>query len=173
VDPGELVAAGNPAFVVIDVSSVTAETSVDEGMVQKVHPGERVQVSAESAGAAPLPGIVDTVSPAADPRTQGYTVKIRLTNPGDILRPGMLARVSFPVESRKSALAVPNQALVTDNGGQYLYVVEAGVVKKVAVRTGVSDDVMTEVTGGIVEGALVITEGQSFLNEGEKVTIAK
>ena len=173
VDPGELVAAGNPAFVVIDVNSVTAETSVDEGMVQKVHPGERVQVSAESAGAAPLPGIVDTVSPAADPRTQGYTVKIRLTNPGDILRPGMLARVSFPVESRKSALAVPNQALVTDNGGQYLYVVEAGVVKKVAVRTGVSDDVMTEVTGGIVEGALVITEGQSFLNEGEKVTIAK
>ena len=62
---------------------------------------------------------------------------------------------------------------MTDNGGQYLYVVEAGVVKKVAVRTGVSDDVMTEVTGGIVEGALVITEGQSFLNEGEKVTIAK
>jgi HlyD family secretion protein len=173
VDPGETIAAGTPAFVIIDVSSVTAETSVDEGMVQKVRPGERVQVSAESAGAGPLPGIVDTVSPAADPRSQGYTVKIRITNPGDVLRPGMLARVSFPVDSRKGILAVPNQALVTDGGVQDLYIVEAGVVKKVIVQTGISDDVMTEVMGGISEGALVITEGQSFLNEGEKVTIAR
>jgi multidrug resistance efflux pump len=173
VDPGELVAPGNPAFVVIDVSSVTAEASVDEGMVQKIRPGERVPVSAESAGAEPLTGIVDTVSPAADPRTQGYTVKIRIDNPGDALRPGMLARVSFPVESRTSVLAVPNQALVTDSGVQYLYVVEDGLVQKAAVQTGISDEAVTEITSGISEGAMVITEGQSFLNEGERVTISK
>jgi HlyD family secretion protein len=178
VDPGELVAPGNPAFVVIDVSSVTAEASVDEGsvdegMVQKIRPGERVPVSAESAGAEPLTGIVDTVSPAADPRTQGYTVKIRIDNPGEALRPGMLARVSFPVESRTSVLSVPNQALVTDGGVQYLYVVEDGLVQKAAVQTGISDEAVTEITSGIAEGAMVITEGQSFLNEGERVTISK
>jgi HlyD family secretion protein len=98
VDPGELVASGSPAFVVIDVSSVTAEASVDEAMVTKVRPGEPVPVSAEAAGSGPLQGVVDTVSPAADPRTQGYLVKIRIDNPGVALRPGMLARVSFPVE---------------------------------------------------------------------------
>jgi multidrug resistance efflux pump len=173
VDPGELVAAGSPAFVVIDLSSVTAEASVDEGIVRKIRPGERVEVSAESAGTGALPGIVDTVSPAADPRTQGYAVKVRINNPGDALRPGMLARVSFPVESRTGVLAVPNQALVTDSGVQYLYVVENGVVKKSAIQTGISDDAVTEITAGISEGALVITEGQSFLNEGEKVTISK
>jgi len=42
VEPGELVAVGSPAFVVIDVSSVTAEASVDEGIVRKIRPGERV-----------------------------------------------------------------------------------------------------------------------------------
>ncbi|MGA2379536.1 MAG: efflux RND transporter periplasmic adaptor subunit, partial [Spirochaetia bacterium] len=173
VDPGELVASGSPAFVVIDVSSVTAEASVDEGIVQKIRPGERVEVSSESAGTGPLPGIVDTVSPAADPRTQGYAVKIRIDNPGDALRPGMRAQVSFPVESRPDVLAVPNQALVTDSGVQYLYTVENGVVKKAAVQTGISDEELTEITAGISEGALVITEGQSFLNEGERVTISK
>ncbi|MGA2641467.1 MAG: efflux RND transporter periplasmic adaptor subunit [Spirochaetia bacterium] len=138
-----------------------------------MRPGERVVVIAESAGTGPLPGIVDTVSPAADPRTLGYAVKIRIDNPGDSLRPGMLARVSFPVESRTGVLSVPNQALVTDSGVQYLYVVENGVVKKAAVQTGISDDAVTEITSGISEGAAVITEGQSFLNEGERVTIAK
>ena len=173
VDPGELVSPGSPAFVVIDVSRVTAEASVDETLVRKVRPGEAVPVSVDTAGSGPLAGVVETVSPAADPRTQGYAVKIRIENPGNALRPGMLARVSFLVDSRSGILVVPNQALVTDSGVQGAYVVEAGVVKKVAVRTGISDEEMTEVTAGLSEGALVITEGQSFLNEGEKVTISK
>jgi HlyD family secretion protein len=173
VDPGELVASGSPAFVVIDVSSVTAEASVDEALVRKVRPGERVPVSADAAGSGTLTGIVESVSPAADPRTQGYAVKIGIDNPGDALRPGMLARVSFPVEGRTGILVVPNQALVTDSGVQIVYVVEAGAVKKVAVQTGISDDAVTEITAGLSDGDLVITEGQSFLNEGEKVTISK
>ena len=53
VDPGELVAPGSPAFVVIDVSSVTAEASVDEAMVQKIRPGEHVPVSVDAAGTDP------------------------------------------------------------------------------------------------------------------------
>src|SRR5208283_4855858 len=114
-----------------------------------------------------------TVSPAADPRTQGYSVKVRITAPGDAVRPGMLARVSFPVDSRSGIVVVPNQALVSDSGVQNVYVVEDGVVKKLAVQTGISDEAVTEVTAGLAEGALVITEGQSFLNEGEKVTISK
>lgn len=173
IDPGELVAAGSPVFVVIDVSSVTAEASVDEAMVQKVRPGERVPVSAEAAGGEPLTGVVDTVSPAADPRTQGYLVKIRIDNPGAELRPGMLARVSFPMERRTNVLAVPSQALVIESGVQYAYVAAGGAVKKVAVQTGIADETMTEITAGLSEGDLVITEGQSFLNEGEKVTVAK
>jgi multidrug efflux pump subunit AcrA (membrane-fusion protein) len=173
VDPGELVSPGAPAFVVVDVSSVTAEASVDETLVQKVRPGEKVAVNVDAAGSGPLTGVVQTVGPAADPRTQGYAVKIRITGPGDAVRPGMLARVSFPVDGRSGILVVPNQALVNDSGVQNVYVVDDGVVKKMAVQTGISDDTMTEVTAGLDEGALVITEGQSFLNEGEKVTISK
>jgi multidrug resistance efflux pump len=173
VDSGELVAAGTPAFVIIDVSSVTAEASVDEGMVRMVRRGQRVTVSAQSAGTEPLSGIVDTISPAADPRTQGYSVKIQISNPGDTLMPGMLARVSFPIENKLDVLAVPNQALVTDGGLQYVFLVEGGVVKKASVQIGISDDSVTEITRGLPEGAMVITEGQSFLNEGEKVTITK
>ena len=149
VDPGELVSSGSPAFVVIDLSSVTAEASVDEALVRKVQPKESVPVSADAAGSGPLTGVVETVSPAADPRTQGYAVKIRIQNPGDALRPGMLARVSFPVESRTGILVVPNQALVTDSGVQNVYTVEAGVVKKIAVQTGISDETVTEITAGL------------------------
>lgn len=172
VDPGELVASGSPAFVVIDVTSVTAEASVDEAMVAKIHVGQRVPVDAEAAGSGMLDGVVQTVSPAADPRTQGYLVKVRIDHPGAAVRPGMLARISFPVERRRDVLSVPSQALVTESGVQYVYVDAGGIVKKVAVQTGISDETRTEILSGLSEGDLVITEGQSFLNEGDRVTAA-
>jgi len=172
VDPGELVASGSPAFVVIDVSSITAEASVDEAIVAKIHVGEKVPVNAEAADSGVLDGVVDTVSPAADPRTQGYLVKIRVEHPGAIVRPGMLARVFFPVERHQNVLSVPSQALVTESGVQYVYVDAGGLVKKAAVQTGISDDTRTEILAGLSEGDRVITEGQSFLNEGDRVTEA-
>ncbi|HYW82059.1 MAG TPA: efflux RND transporter periplasmic adaptor subunit, partial [Spirochaetia bacterium] len=176
IDPGELVASGAPAFVVIDVSSVTAETSVEESMVEKIHRGQAVPITVDAAGGQSIQGIVDTISPAADPRTQGYLVKLKITNPDTAFKPGMFARVSFPVENRQNVVVVPNSAVMTETGVDYVYAVVPGegenVVKKIAVRTGISDDSVTEIAGGIEQGTLVVTEGQSFLNDGEKVAVA-
>ena len=173
IDPGELVSSAVPAFVVIDVSSVTAEASVEGDMVDKVRRGKTVEVSVEATGSVRLSGVVDTISPAADQRTQGYTVKIRIDNPGDSVRPGMFARVRFPVERRDHVLVVPNSAVVTETGVDSVFEVVDGIVKKVPVRVGISDDAVTEISAGLEEGALVVTEGQSFLNDGEKVTPAR
>jgi len=172
IDPGELVSSAVPAFVVIDVSSVMAEASVEEGMIEKIHRGQGVPVSVEAASAR-LTGVVDTISPAADPRTQGYTVKVRIDAPGDAVRPGMLARVSFPVESRVNVLVVPNSAVITETGVDSVYAVVDGAVRKTAVQTGISDASSTEITAGLSDGAVVVTEGQSFLTDGEKVTPAR
>lgn len=177
VDAGELVSSAVPAFVVIDVSSMTAEASVEESMVEKIHKGQAVSVSVEAAGRDKLQGIVDAISPAADPRTQGYTVKVSIAGPDAALRPGMFARVSFPLEKRENVIVVPNGAVVTETGVDYVYaVVEVdGVtkVKKTTVRTGISDDAVTEIASGLEKGTLVVTEGQSFLNDGEKVAIPR
>jgi RND family efflux transporter MFP subunit len=177
VDAGELVSSAVPAFVVIDVSSVTAEATVEESMVEKIHKGQAVAVTVEAAGGDKLQGIVDTISPAADLRTQGYTVKVRIASPDAALRPGMFARVSFPLEKRENVIVVPNNAVVTETGVDYVYAVVdvdgVTVVQKTTVRAGISDDSVTEITSGLDKGTLVVTEGQGFLNDGERVAIAQ
>ncbi len=174
VDPGELIGTGAPAFVIIDVSSVTADASVEESTVMTLHRGQVVPVSIDTGGASTGPstlsGVVETISPAADPRTQGYSVKVRIDAPPRAVRPGMFARVSFPVDTRKDVLVVPNSAVITETGVDYVFTVVGGVVKKTAVQTGISDDAVTEITAGLDEGVLVVTEGQSFLDDGERVT---
>ena len=81
----------------------------------------------------------------------------------------MFARVSFPVEDRANVLVVPNNAIVTETGVDYVYSVVDGTVKKAAVETGAATDAVTEITSGLRDGTLVVTEGQTFLNDGQKV----
>ena len=176
VDPGELVSSAVPAFLIIDAGSVMAETSVEEGLIRTIHVGQKVPVVVDAAGISRVAGTVQTVSPAADARTQAYTVKIRIDNPGDTVRPGMFARIIFPVDTKKNVLAVPNTAVITETGISYVYAVVQkdgqSVVKRIPVETGLSDETVTEITSGIDEGAVVITEGQSFLNDGQRVSPA-
>ncbi|HEY9593668.1 MAG TPA: efflux RND transporter periplasmic adaptor subunit [Spirochaetia bacterium] len=169
IDPGELVGTGSPSFVVIDQSSVTAETSVEESVVDRIRVGEKVSVSVDAAGAARVIGIVQTVSPAADARTQGYLVKVKLESPPLAVRAGMFARVFFPTETRRDVLVVPNTAIVTETGIDYVYVVTDGALRKTPVTIGTADDAVTEITAGLTDGASVVTEGQSFLSDGQKV----
>ena len=147
-----------------------AEASVSQDMVQQIHRGESVTVSFDAPqGTQKEDGRVDTISPSADPRSQGYLIKVAVRNTGGSLRPGMFARVSFPVEDRPNVLVVPNNAIVSESGVDYVYLVVEGAVKKKSVETGTATDAVTEITSGLDEGALVVTEGQSFLNDGQKV----
>jgi multidrug efflux pump subunit AcrA (membrane-fusion protein) len=173
VDAGELVSSSVPAFIVIDVSSLTAEASVEETTVRAIHAGQTVPVRIDAAGASALEGVVQTISPAADPRTQGYIVKVRIVQPPAAVLPGMFARVFFPVETRRDVLVVPNSAVVTESGVTSLFTVADGVARKVTVQTGISDDAVTEITSGLSDGQIVVTEGQSFLNDGDSVTIQR
>ncbi len=172
VDPGEIVAAGTPGFVVIDVSSLVAEASVEESTVHTLRTGQIVPVSVEAAGAEALAGTIETISPAADPRTQGYAVKVRIEDSPAPVLPGMFARVRFPVQTHGNVLVVPDTAVMSESGVSSVFVVSAGVVRKKTVQAGIADDERTEIVSGLSDGDLVVTEGQSFLDDGDSVTVA-
>ena len=173
VDPGELVASGSPAFVVIDARALDAEASVEEGTVSALRLGETVPVRVDTDGTSPLSGVVQTISPAADPRTQGYLVKVRISAADAAVKPGMFARLSIPLQTRTGVLVVPNSAILTESGVASVMAVVDGTARRMTVQTGVSDDAVTEITAGLTEGTLVVTEGQSFINDGDPVTVAR
>ena len=58
-------------------------------------------------------------------------------------------------------LVIPNTAVVTKTGIDYVYTVKDGVLKKVAVQLGTADGAVTEISSGLEDGAIVVTEGQS------------
>ncbi len=173
VDAGEFVSGGMPAFTIINAKTVIITVSVPDTTVEKLHTCQQVPIKITALPKSEFTGTIDTISPAADPKTLAYAIKLRLENSDNLIKPGMLAKVVLPLESKNGILTMPNEAIVVEDSIQYVFIVKDGKVKKVRISTGLSNEKITEVIEGIAEGAAIITEGQSFLNDGEQVDISK
>ncbi|MCX8128717.1 MAG: efflux RND transporter periplasmic adaptor subunit [Clostridia bacterium] len=173
IDVGEMVAAGSPVYTVINTDVLILEISITDKMLGRLSKGEKVGLKVNAVEGKEFEGNIDSISPAADSKTQLYTVKIRIDNKNLELKPGMFAKVSLPVEKKDSILTVPEECIVVESGVQYAYTVVGENVKRAPVETGISDGKTIEVINGLKSGDRVITEGQIFLHDGEKVKIVK
>ncbi|SCZ79734.1 efflux RND transporter periplasmic adaptor subunit [Acidaminobacter hydrogenoformans] len=170
---GELISGGVPAFTIVDLSTVVVEISVMQELVNKVAMGDTVALEIAAAGPGPFTGTVTAVSPSADPRTQAYLMKIEVSNTDGAIKGGMLASVSLATESRESAIVVPLDAVIDDNGKNIVFVAEGDVASRREVATGLSDGVYVEISGGVAEGDKVIIKGQSYLQDKAKITVVE
>lgn len=171
VDEGEILSGSAPALTIIDTDRMIAEISVPDKMVDKVEEGQIITLKLNAMENKIAEGVVDYISPNAESKSKAYTVKI-LLNTTDELKSGMFARVILPEAIKENVLTVPNEAIKIENSVSVVFIAAEGSVKKVVVTTGLANDRFTEIIDGLNVGDEVITEGQIFLNEGEKVTIS-
>ncbi|WP_407311677.1 efflux RND transporter periplasmic adaptor subunit [Desulfosporosinus sp. SB140] len=171
VKVGGMVSSQSGSVTVIDSSSMTAEISVPDIVISKIKLGQTVPVSINALQDQKVSGVIDTISPNSQSKDNSYLVKVKIDNAQSYLTAGMFIKIALPAESKSNILLVPNEALNIENNVNYLHAVVDGKVKKIAVTVGIADDKNTEVKGNITKGMDVVTEGQSFLNEGEKVNI--
>ena len=172
IEAGEMVGTSTLAFIVIDDSKVLAEAALSDRSVGWLSRGMEVAVTIPALG--PLgerSGRVDWVGPAVDARTLLYPVRILLDNADGEIRPGMLARIRFPVEERRLTLLIPERSHFTENGLDYVMLVKNGLAAKRPIVLGESDGSMVEVLSGLAVGDEVVTAGQEFLTEGDIVKI--
>ncbi len=119
----------------------------------------------------PYQGLVDFADPQVDPNTGTFSVRAEMANPDHILLPGQFTKVKLLLDVRENAVVVPNQALVIEKGGAYIYVVRPdSVVEKRFVETG------PEIAGNrvVIERGLspeehIVVEGYHKLSHGIKV----
>ncbi|MEI6873784.1 MAG: efflux RND transporter periplasmic adaptor subunit [Spirochaetota bacterium] len=171
VEPGQMVGTSSLTFVVMDDSTVLAEAGLSDRSVGLVRKGMSIAVTINALGGDRVQrsGMVNWVSPAADPRTLLYTVRIAIANSDGAIRPGMLAKIRFPIEAPRQAILIPERAAFSENGLDYVMVAEEGRARKRQVSLGESDGASIEVTKGLEPGNLVITAGQEFLADGDAI----
>ncbi|MFI5196547.1 MAG: efflux RND transporter periplasmic adaptor subunit [Chitinophagales bacterium] len=111
---------GTSLFTISDLKEVWVQANVYEANVEKVHISDEVEVRILSAPDKVFKGKVDKILNVLDPSSKVIKVRVVLSNPDYILKPGMFASVVVSNPEGKEALCISSKALVYENSRYYV-----------------------------------------------------
>jgi RND family efflux transporter MFP subunit len=174
IDPGGFVppassSANAPLLTVVRVDTVRVWIDVSEQDVPFVEVGKEAAIEVPALPGRKFEAKVSRFATALDPATRTMRTAIDVRNEGVALRPGMYARVTLDLETRKEALTVPAEALIIRKHERYVFCIDGGRAARRKVVTGIDDGLRVEVSEGLAGGELIVTAGKSALTEGAEV----
>ena len=86
---------------------------------------------------------------------------------------GMFATVKFLTDQREDVVLIPSDAILTEDGQQYVYIVEGDAAFRVNVTTGLVGASQTEIAAGLQGGEQMVTRGQTYLSDGAAVRVVE
>ena len=110
-DPGDLIQPGQEVLQLGDLSEIHVIVQVadrDRGQIQVGQPAD-VQFDAFSGDT--FSGRVTRISPVADTTARLIPIEITLSNPGQLIGSGLIARVNFAAAGTQQTIRVPQSAL--------------------------------------------------------------
>jgi multidrug efflux system membrane fusion protein len=133
----------------------------------------RVNTNAGSnADSTPSLGRLSFIDNTVDAQAGTIRVKGEFANRDTRLWPGQYVTAHVTVQTLKNAVVIPQGAIVTQNNGNFVYVVgEGNAARQVPVKRIYADGDQAVVTG-LQGNEQVITEGKQNLRPGGKVRLA-
>ena len=174
VEEGQTVAASfsTPELFTIaqDLTNMQVIADIDEADIGGVKAGQRVSFPDDT-----FQGTVKQVRQQATTESNVVTYEVVISAPNNDLKlkPGLTANVTIFTLEKSDVLAVPSKALrfmpneafltpeqkIEDcQGDTKLWTQEGNTFKAHKVSTGITNGVLTEILGGISEGAEVLTD---------------
>jgi membrane fusion protein (multidrug efflux system) len=160
-------------LTVSDQSSLITEVPVSELLINKLHVGDKPELSIDALGVIEpsLYGTITRIYPNLDPFTRIGTVEITLKPVPEGTRPGQLVRVTLKTEQAKRLL-VPFTSLRRSIEGDYVFTIDKAQKAQITpVLTGLNVNDQIEILSGLNEGAAVVVRGYTNLNAGKAVTV--
>ena len=192
VEEGQTVNANQttPTIVnIADLSRVKMKMQIAEGDITKIKVGTPVEYSILSEPTKKFQTTVSSIDPGLTTLSDGsygsssssksslsssssssavyYYAQSIVDNKDGILRIGMTTQNELLIANVKDAIIVPSIGIKKDENGTFVYVLKDGKPVKTAVKTGIKDNLDTQIISGINEGDEIIT------SQGSSSEIAK
>ncbi len=176
---GSVVSPGSPIMRIVNLSNMYLEAEVPEKNIATVKKGTDVIVNFPILGET-INAKVTQASNYINPANRSFNIQINVPSKNGQIKPNLTSKIQIKDYTNPNTIIVPI-SIVSENadGEQYLYIAEnvtkdgQAVAKKVIVKTGLSQGNYVEITEGIKDGNLVISEGARSVKDGQKVSIIK
>jgi len=163
VHEGDYVTEGMTILKTQALGSLWVEAQLYGDEAGGLRVGQLINVSFPDLNGQTIQGRISFINPELSDASKVDLVRISITNPQALLRPGMQANVSIGGGSR--SLAVPASAVITSGKGSLVWVKNRdGSFSARMVELGNSNNSYIQVTAGLSLGEVVVTNGAYLLN---------
>ena len=155
---------------IADLNDLEVRVDVDEVDIGKVKVGQEAIISVDAYPDKVFKGVVKEIAIMTSSRREvgiTYRVKAHIENPDKILKLGMTANVDFIMRSRKQVLSVPTNAILAQEGRNFVFTVSDNIVDKKEIITGIEGEEFFEVASGLQPGEMVVVGVKTETVDGE------
>lgn len=178
IEVGTSVSPLMPVMTILDLSNMRARFNVPEIDVDRVHSGNKAQVTISALGNKVMNGYVEEVGVIGDALAHSYEVTVILNGgKSSKLRPGMVCKVQLPSIVTHKGLEIPNRAVQLEHDGRrFVWIAAEGedgtlVAEQRFVKIGDLSTHGVIIAEGLNEGDRVVIDGMLKLSSGMRVEI--
>ncbi|MBV8246242.1 MAG: efflux RND transporter periplasmic adaptor subunit [Candidatus Eremiobacteraeota bacterium] len=172
MDPGAMAGPTQAVFQISQVDTVYVNLNVPDEDLEFIHAGTPVTFTSSSISGKTFAGRIFDVNAVPTQGTLSYRARIRLGNPGNELRGGMLVTATIVKQQHAGAIVIPRSAVGQTERGTTVFVVQGNKAKEVPVTIGLQTDTLSEVRSPqIGPGTTVITTRPDALQNGSVVAV--
>lgn len=177
-DTGQNVSAGQAVYGLAWSGEVDVVCDAPETALPALTVGATANVSLPALPGKSYTARVREISPAADPQSRTYRVKLTLAAPDSQVRLGMTAQIAFAstqAAAGQHPFTLPVTSLFHDGNAPAVWVVRAGTdtLELRRVKVGRYDERTFSVTQGLQDGDRVVYQGVHTVSTGEHVRIVR
>jgi RND family efflux transporter MFP subunit len=181
IDPGNLVKADDtPLTTIISLDPMYAVFDIDERVMQQLARAGKLKSSQDGIAKVelgladeigyPHSGTLNFIDNQEDLSTGTLRLRGVFPNPDRLLSPNMFVRIRVPVGDRQRLLLVKEQAVGSDQGKKFLYVLdENDVVQRRNIEVGSAQDGLYVVRSGLKAAERVVVNGLQRVRVAKKV----
>ena len=118
-------------------------------------------------------GEVYAVEPQIDASTRTLKMRALTPNPRGKMMPGQFVTIQLVLEQLKNSIMVPTEAVIPEQDGNKVYIVEMGKAKEKKVTAGERTERTLEILDGLKMGDTVLTTGILQLRPGIPVKVTR
>ena len=175
IKEGELASPGMAVMELVDLQDLFVNADISERYVGQVRERDTVILRfpfiQDYEARVPVHRLGNIINP--DNRT--FRLQLRISNPGERIKPNMVARLSVRSFSLKEVIIVPSILIKQDVQGHFLYMAREQngewYAETVYIERGEESEGKTVIESGISPGELLITDGHNRVGEGDRLRI--
>jgi RND family efflux transporter MFP subunit len=165
------VVANTRVATLMDYSRLYAELTLPGKEMGRLRQNQNVAVSNYSQEKQKLEGKVTQISPALDPTSRMFKIKIEASNQDLLLKPGMFVRADIVVQEKADVIVIPKDIILERRGRKTVYVVQRGFALERRLELGIESSDSVEVVEGLEPEDSLIIEGFETLRNRSRVKV--